>query len=63
MTIYQVPEGTKVKGVMLISPGGAFIFQSENTEGKKVAEEFARLGYVFLLFIIVCNHIQKENQK
>ncbi len=45
MTIYNVPEGVKVKGAMLVSPGGAFMFRSENTEGKEVAEAFAKEGY------------------
>lgn len=26
MTMYNVPEGTKIKGAMLISPEGAFLF-------------------------------------
>lgn len=51
MTIYNVPNGTKVKGAMLVSPGGAFIFCSELEEGVNVAKEFAKLGYVW--FIIV----------
>lgn len=46
MTVYNVPEGTKVKGAMLVSPGGAFMFRSENNEGKDIAEAFAKEGYV-----------------
>lgn len=46
LTVYDVPEGVKVKGAMLVSPGGAFIFRSEINEGSNVAEEFAKLGYV-----------------
>ena len=62
MTVYNVPEGTKVKGAILVSPGGAFVFRSENTEGKEVAQRFAELGYVSFLFIIVYNPIQKKSQ-
>lgn len=29
LTVYDVPKATKIKGAMLISPGGAFIFRSE----------------------------------
>lgn len=46
LTVYDVPDGTDVKGAMLVSPGGAFLFRSEVQEGTNVAEEFARLGYV-----------------
>lgn len=46
MTVYDVPEGVDVKGAMLVSPGGAFLFRSEITEGSNVAEAFAKLGYV-----------------
>lgn len=35
MTIYQVPEGTKVKGVMLISPGGTLYFNQKTLKEKK----------------------------
>ena len=34
---------------MLVSPGEAFLFRSEIQEGTNVAEEFARLGYVFFV--------------
>lgn len=46
MTIYNVPDNQKIKGAIIVSPGGAFMFRSENTEGKEVAEAFAREGYV-----------------
>lgn len=29
VSIYEVPEGVEVKGAVLISPGGAFMFRSE----------------------------------
>ena len=46
MTVYDVPKGTKVKGAILVSPSGAFMFRSENTEGREAAESFAKLGYL-----------------
>ena len=46
MTLYDVPEGVDVKGAMLVSPGGAFLFRSEITEGSSVARAFAERGYV-----------------
>ena len=45
---------------MLISPGGAFMFRSENNEGSEVAKEFAKLGYIYikskLLYISIGMH-------
>ncbi len=35
-----------IAGAMLVSPGGAFLFRSEITEGSNVAEAFAEHGYV-----------------
>lgn len=62
MTIYNVPEGTKVKGAMLISPGGAFMFRSENTEGASVAESFAKKGYAsFVVHYRVRPYTEKES--
>lgn len=46
LTVYDVPKATKIKGAMLISLGGAFIFRSEVQEGSSVATEFANRGYV-----------------
>lgn len=45
MTRYEVPEGTEIKGAILINPGGAFQFRSENQEGTRVAEQLTKLGY------------------
>lgn len=45
MTKYEVPEGTEIKGAVLINPGGAFQFRSENQEGTRVAEQLTKLGY------------------
>lgn len=42
---FPVPEGTKVKGAVLICAGGAFQFRSDEMEGTPVAEELARRGY------------------
>ena len=46
MTVYEVPEDVEIKGAVLVSPGGAFMFRSEIQEGSNVAEEFAKRGYV-----------------
>lgn len=62
MTVYNVPEGTKIKGAMLISPGGAFIFRSEIQEGSNVAEEFSKLGYVsFVIHYRVNPYTEEES--
>lgn len=42
---FPVPEGTQVKGAVLICAGGAFQFRSDNPEGTPVAEELSKLGY------------------
>lgn len=42
---FPVPEGTEVKGVVLICAGGAFQFRSDENEGTPVAEELAKRGY------------------
>ena len=45
ITSFPVPEGTAVKGAVLICPGGAFEFRSDETEGTAVAEALSALGY------------------
>ena len=45
LTSYPVPEGTEIKGAVLICPGGAFQFRSDQPEGVDVAEELSALGY------------------
>ncbi len=45
MTSYPVPEGVEVKGAVLICPGGAFQFRSDQPEGVDVAEALSVLGY------------------
>lgn len=42
---FPVPEGTEVKGAVLICAGGAFQFRSDEMEGTPVAEELASRGY------------------
>lgn len=42
---FPVPEGTKIKGAILISAGGAFQYRSNQNEGIPVAEELSKLGY------------------
>lgn len=44
MVYYPAKEGRAVKGAVLICPGGAFQFRSEN-EGTPVAEYLSELGY------------------
>lgn len=62
MTVYNVKEGTKIKGAMLVSPGGAFMFRSENTEGKEVAEAFAEKGYIsFVVHYRVRPYTERES--
>lgn len=46
MTKYDVPEEVKVKGAVLINPGGAFQFRSEIGEGTRVAEQLTKLRYI-----------------
>lgn len=62
MTRYDVPEGVEVKGAMLISPGGAFMFRSEMQEGKNVALAFAQQGYVsFVVHYRVSPYTEEES--
>lgn len=42
---HPVPEGTEIKGAVLINAGGAFMFRSDQVEGTPVAEELSRRGY------------------
>lgn len=45
LTYFPVPEGTEVKGAVLICAGGAFQYRSDWNEGTPVAEDLSRLGY------------------
>ena len=45
LTDSPVPAGTAVKGAVLICPGGAFQFRSDQPEGVDVAEALSALGY------------------
>lgn len=45
LTFFPVPEGTEIKGAVLICAGGAFQFRSDQNEGTPVAEELSALGY------------------
>lgn len=45
LVTFPVPEGTKVKGAVLICAGGAFQYRSDNMEGTPVAQELSKLGY------------------
>lgn len=42
---FPVPEGTPVKGAVLINAGGAFQFRCDQMEGTPVAQELSKLGY------------------
>lgn len=42
---FPVPEGTKIKGAVLICAGGGFQYRSDRNEGAPVAKELSRLGY------------------
>lgn len=45
ITSFPVPEGTPIKGAILVCPGGAFQFRSDQNEGVNVAEKLSELGY------------------
>lgn len=45
LTFYPVPEGTEIKGAVLIYPGGAFLFRSDGPEGVSVAQALSERGY------------------
>lgn len=45
LTTFPVPEGTAVKGAVLICPGGAFQFCSDQPEGVAVAQALSARGY------------------
>ena len=45
ITSFPVPEGVEIKGAVLICPGGAFQFRSDQPEGVDVAEALSALGY------------------
>ena len=45
LTFYPVPEGTAVKGAVLICPGGAFMVRSDGPEGVAVAQALTQRGY------------------
>ena len=45
LVTFPVPEGTPVKGAVLICAGGAFQFRSDQNEGTPVAQELSELGY------------------
>mgnify|MGYP002742490053 FL=1 len=45
LVTFPVPEGTKIKGAVLICAGGAFQFRSDENEGTPVAEKLSKLGY------------------
>lgn len=42
---FPVPEGTEIKGAVLICAGGAFQYRSDENEGTPVARALSELGY------------------
>lgn len=42
---FPVPEGTEVKGAVLLCAGGAFQYRSDENEGTPVAQALSELGY------------------
>lgn len=61
ITSYPVPEGTAVKGAVLVNSGGAFAFRSDQSEGAPTAEELSRLGYqAFLVDYRLSPYTQEE---
>lgn len=45
MVTFPVPEGTEIKGAVLICAGGAFQYRSDQNEGTPVAQALSELGY------------------
>ncbi len=45
ITSFPVEQGTEIKGAVLICPGGAFQFRSDQPEGVEVAQALSALGY------------------
>lgn len=45
LTYFPVPDGTDIKGAVLICAGGAFQFRSDEFEGTPVAEALSEMGY------------------
>ena len=45
LTFFPVPDGTEVKGAVLICAGGAFQFRSDQYEGTPVAEALSKEGF------------------
>lgn len=45
LVTFPVPEGTEVKGAVLICAGGAFQYRSDENEGTPVAQALSELGY------------------
>lgn len=61
LTSFPVPEGTEVKGAVLICAGGAFQFRSDENEGTPVAEALSALGYQsFVVDYRLCPYTQQE---
>lgn len=61
MEVFDVPEGTAVKGAVMVCPGGAFAYLSP-AEGRPVAEVLAENGYVsFVVYYRVSPYSMDES--
>jgi acetyl esterase/lipase len=61
ITNFPVPEGTPIKGAILVCPGGFFQFRSNQNEGVNVAEKLSELGYQsFVVDYQLQPYIQQE---
>ncbi len=61
MEVVDVPEGTPVKGAVMVCPGGAFSYLSP-AEGRPVAEMLAENGYVsFIVYYRVRPYSMDES--
>lgn len=59
---YPVPEGTEVKGAVVICPGGAFAFRNWGVEGEPVALGLNALGYQCFVVGYRCNPWTQEER-
>lgn len=63
LTDSPVPAGTAVKGAVLICPGGAFQFRSDQPEGVDVAEALSALATRALSWTTACGPIRSRRAR
>lgn len=63
LTDSPVPAGTAVKGAVLICPGGAFQFRSDQPEGVGVAEALSALATRALSWTTACGPIRSRRAR